>query len=376
MAQRQHFHWSHGLLVELANPRGWILQSKNAVVIPDKFPKAMYHFLVLPKENIPSIFELRKDDLGLLNEMYSMALNIIKVNGRETDEFKIGYHAEPSLLQLHLHVISTDFHSPTLKTDRHWNSFNTKLFIPHHELVGRIIFQGRILKMDPLLVNALRQTPLKCHRCRTAPEKIQDLKSHLMLHLKCATVATEVFMITKMGSWSLGLLNTMKDPNNWIISNKEAIVMVDKFPKAEFHFLVLPKENIPNIFQLSKDHLNLLNEMYLLAQNVIEIKGKQLDEFKIGYHAEPSMQQVHLHVISTDFNSPALKTKKHWNSFTTEFFVPHEDLVKQIEVNGKVSKLNADVAKDLLSTPLKCHRCDAKPKTIPDLKAHILQHLK
>lgn len=66
-----------------------------------------------------------------MDEMYNMALHLIEENGRKPDEFLIGYHAEPSMLHLHLHVISTDFHSPTLKTPRHWNSFNTKLFIPH-----------------------------------------------------------------------------------------------------------------------------------------------------------------------------------------------------------------------------------------------------
>ena len=30
---------------------------------------------------------------------------------------------------------------------------------------------------------------------------------------------------------------------------------------------------------------------------------------------------LHMHVISQDFNSPCLKTKKHWNSFTTSYFV-------------------------------------------------------
>lgn len=75
---------------------------------------------------------------------------------------------------------------------------------------------------------------------------------------------------------------------------------------------------------MKKDHLKLLNEMYLMAHNVIEIKGQNSESFKIGYHAEPSMKQVHLHVISTDFDSPYLKNKKHWNSFNTEFFVPHQ----------------------------------------------------
>lgn len=30
---------------------------------------------------------------------------------------------------------------------------------------------------------------------------------------------------------------------------------------------------------------------------------------------------VHLHVISQDFDSPCLKNKKHWNSFTTDYFM-------------------------------------------------------
>lgn len=58
MARKQGVHWSQGLLMDLSNPRSWILQSNNTVVVKDKFPKAMYHFLVMPKEHIPSIFEV------------------------------------------------------------------------------------------------------------------------------------------------------------------------------------------------------------------------------------------------------------------------------------------------------------------------------
>ncbi len=42
---------------------------------------------------------------------------------------------------------------------------------------------------------------------------------------------------------------------------------------------------------------------------------------RIGFHAKPSMDHLHLHVLSTDFLSPCLKTKKHWNSFNTEHFL-------------------------------------------------------
>lgn len=155
---------------------------------------------------------------------------------------------------------------------------------------------------------------------------------------------------------------------------------------------------------MTREHLTLLNEMYLMAQNVIEVKRQKLDDFIIGYHAEPSMQQVHLHVVSTDFNSPCLTNKKHWNSFHTDFLIPHQgekilqllnqkmrlrmifdvyknfensvsEIIRRIEVDGKISKLDASVAKELLATPLKCNQCPATPKNMPYLKSHLLKHL-
>lgn len=138
--------------------------------------------------------------------MYSMAMNVIKLTERKSHEFQVGYHAEPSMQQLHLHVISTDFNSPTLKTKRHWNSFHTKLFIPHHgksifivkntlkktkngknfilELVKRISGGEKIKKLDSKKVDELRRTPLLCHRCTTKASTIQSLKAHLVVHVK------------------------------------------------------------------------------------------------------------------------------------------------------------------------------------------------
>lgn len=63
-----------------------------------------------------------------------------------------------------------------------------------------------------------------------------------------------------------------------------------------------------------------MDELELLAKNVIEVTGQDENLFQIGYHSSPSMQRLHVHVISKDFHSPCLKTKIHWNSFTTKFF--------------------------------------------------------
>lgn len=70
--------------------------------------------------------------------------------------------------------------------------------------------------------------------------------------------------------------------------------------------------------------MDLLEELELLATNVIEVIGEKRDNFKVGYHAVPSLNRLHLHVISKDFESLFLKTKKHWNSFNTEFFIDAE----------------------------------------------------
>ena len=57
--------------------------------------------------------------------------------------------------------------------------------------------------------------------------------------------------------------------------------------------------------------------------------------FRYGYHAVPSMGLLHLHAISQDFDSPSLKNKKHWNSFTTEYFVDSSRLIAMINKNGE-----------------------------------------
>ena len=144
--------------------------------------------------------------------------------------------------------------------------------------------------------------------------------------------------------WANGLIKTLKDPSNHIISSNLAVVISDKYPKAIHHYLVLPLEDIPSIFnvsiigiketnilikllslfQLNRKHLSLLEELHLLALNVIEVKNENVENFKIGFHNQPSMQRLHLHVISKDFISDCLKTKKHWNSFNTALFLDYK----------------------------------------------------
>lgn len=51
--------------------------------------------------------------------------------------------------------------------------------------------------------------------------------------------------------WSKGLVAAINDANNIILRSEAAVVIKDKFPKAKYHFLVLPEANISNIYSVS-----------------------------------------------------------------------------------------------------------------------------
>lgn len=126
--------------------------------------------------------------------------------------------------------------------------------------------------------------------------------------------------------------------------------------------------------QLKRCHLSLLDEMELMAKNTVEVIGGKFIDFKIGYHAQPSMKRLHLHAISNDFISSSLKTKKHWNSFNTDFFIPARKLYDMLENQGKIERYPEHVVKTLLSQDLLCNKCSYIAENMPNLKQHLLLH--
>ncbi|XP_059174998.1 aprataxin-like [Physella acuta] len=188
--------------------------------------------------------------------------------------------------------------------------------------------------------------------------------SSSVFHRKMANNGTEF--------WKQGLLAAMNDPNAVVDSDDELVVIKDKYPKALFHFLVMPKRKIASLKSLTKEDVELLRHMHKKGVEISDRANKEL-KFRLGYHAVPSMSHVHMHVISQDFNSACLKTKKHWNSFTTKYFVDSEDLIKAIETVGHW-QVNQTEMNDLLKQDLKCHVCRQTFQTIPMLKAHIVLH--
>nr|XP_025966952.1 aprataxin isoform X2 [Dromaius novaehollandiae] len=176
-----------------------------------------------------------------------------------------------------------------------------------------------------------------------------------------------------LGHWSQGLKHSMQDPKMQVYKDEKTVVIKDKYPKARYHWLILPWDSISSLRSVTKEHLELLEHMHAVGEKMIEqCPDRETLEFRLGYHAIPSMSQLHLHVISQDFDSPAMKTKKHWNSFTTEYFLNSEDVIEMVRSKGKV--MVKEHLSDLLRMPLRCHFCKKQLSTIPQLKVHLRNH--
>lgn len=108
---------------------------------------------------------------------------------------------------------------------------------------------------------------------------------------------------------------------NWIFwSNERFRVIYDRYWKAEIHLLVLPRSNNERYckFEVSKlesEDLDMLREMRRIAVFLINGMGRSIEEYRIGFHAIPSMDLLHLHVIVSIFSSNFLSLKLKLNFF-------------------------------------------------------------
>ncbi|XP_069596780.1 aprataxin isoform X1 [Ranitomeya imitator] len=191
------------------------------------------------------------------------------------------------------------------------------------------------------------------NKSKETPQQMSEVKSH--------------------GHWSQGLKVSMEDPSMQVFKDDRVVVIKDKYPKARYHWLVLPWQSISSLKMLHSEHLELLQHMHAVGEKIAQQhSAHSRAQFRLGYHAIPSMSHIHLHVISQDFDSLCLKNKKHWNSFTTDYFVESEEVMDMIKLKGKVTV--RDGASELLKSSLQCNVCKMQQATIPQLKEHLRKH--
>lgn len=184
-------------------------------------------------------------------------------------------------------------------------------------------------------------------------------------------------------------------PGVFVTATRRTTTIFDGFEKAKFHLLILPREPfeledgsilsgpaLSSLSQLLKSPhaLQVLKELLSQAEEVKDMIRDEMEKeygwswgVQTGFHAVESMRHVHLHVISSDFLSPKLKNKKHWNSFhpTLGYFLHLPDVITAVE-SGKNPLQDPKHYEALLKTDLvSTYPPHARFATIPKLKEHL-----
>ncbi len=125
-------------------------------------------------------------------------------------------------------------------------------------------------------------------------------------------------------AWELPLVRAAASPEGTpgVVSYDDQIVVLrDAFPKAASHTLLVARlPGLDGPAQLRRAHAPLLAAMRAAAARVEAAERERLGgallpagaPFWAGFHAVPSMRQLHCHVISADLSSERMKNKKHW----------------------------------------------------------------
>mmetsp|Transcript_24675 Transcript_24675/g.59494 ORF Transcript_24675/g.59494 Transcript_24675/m.59494 type:complete len:216 (+) Transcript_24675:537-1184(+) len=140
--------------------------------------------------------------------------------------------------------------------------------------------------------------------------------------------------------------------------------------------------HIQTLNELDPCHLSELREFHMLGKNI----ASRLRDFhdsrtstpitmKLGYHAIPSLEPLHLHIISADMDSPYVTTRKHIVSFSSPLFFIDPELVERHLESAFADSIRLSIQKEraqnvLDSAPMVCTRCKREAISVPDWKRH------
>jgi aprataxin len=142
-------------------------------------------------------------------------------------------------------------------------------------------------------------------------------------------------------------------PDTVLYYDEQVSIIYDAFPKSCVHLLILPRDaELTKMTPIEafddakrRDSMNdAINRATELVRDKFHKKWRSKssncdddddndDEVSILVccHAVPSLSNLHIHVMTTDFHSSRLKNKKHFNSFATSFAIKFEEFPLQKE---------------------------------------------
>lgn len=206
------------------NPEGAVVEyDDDFVVIQDKYPKAIVHMLLIPrnpklyfqhplkelssnpeflaevKKRVEPLKKLAANELrrqfgqfSKQDQPYQAALEDLMSSsdppppdqrdallppGRDwLREIKVGVHTHPSMTHMHVHIFSRDMHSPWMKHKKHYLSFNTSFLV---ELEDLPLDEEK--DKDRFHPGSWPSWDMVCWRCgKNFQNKFKALKEHLI----------------------------------------------------------------------------------------------------------------------------------------------------------------------------------------------------
>lgn len=194
-------------------------------------------------------------------------------------------------------------------------------------------------------------------------------------------------------------------PSTIVAHSPDFVVVNDLYPKSSIHVLLLPRSRLHTLqhpfdaFQdaafLASVQAEITRVKALVAKELqrrfgagsaadvnrravldgdVEPEDEELPagrdweaEVISGVHARPSMNHLHIHVLSREMHSPRLRHRKHYNSFNTPFLVD----VADFPLESSDPRLNPS-REQYLKKDLTCWRCGRNFKNrFKALKEHL-----
>lgn len=96
-------------IVKREIPSDIIYEDEEVVAFRDINPKAPVHILIIPKEHIPTLFDIREEDSSLIGHLHIVASRIAKDEGLEESGFRVVFNckrdAGQEVFHIHLHLL-------------------------------------------------------------------------------------------------------------------------------------------------------------------------------------------------------------------------------------------------------------------------------
>ncbi len=91
-----------------------------------------------------------------------------------------------------------------------------------------------------------------------------------------------------------------KIPADILYEDDKILVFKDKYPKAKFHILVIPKKHIESVDSIKENDRELIAELFFVIKKIA--KDNNLDGYKLqinnGREAGQEIDHLHIHILS------------------------------------------------------------------------------